>query len=426
MERSKIVAVILLSSLMLIPAKAFSNGYTTPWVGGMLSGPGVANGAGIYWDPGSIGEIKGNSLFVTIEPVYEYVSYQKYGVDENGVPFNRVSFHQWAPSPTLAATFELPANFGFGIGIYAPFARFADYPSYGAQRFNGVNVTFMTVNATPVISYRILPSLSIGAGVSYVEGLIDVQESTTINPTDPDDISPINEAKVHLKNDMGSTYGWTVGLYYKPLYNLSVGLSYISRTFYTLDGKADITLSPQVSSLLGVSTITAKSKMIFSMPQMINLGVHFEPTPDWILDVTEQWINWSIFDNIHVKIYDASAQGALVNRELDMVTGFEDTVSSKIWTGYKGFKNWLFAGGVTYDPAGIPMNHIYALNLEFNKMELFAQVNYDVTPNTTIGLGYDHNFIQNDNVMESSVHPPANGLYKGEIEKITLFYNYKF
>ncbi len=424
MKTHRHTIVVIFVTLMLIPAAVFANGYTTPWIGGELSGPAVPNGAGIYWNPASIGAIKGNSFFVTIEPVYEYVSYQRSGYNQNGAPYNRVSFHQWAPIPTLAVTFQLPKNFGFGFGLYTPFARQAAYPPNGAQRFNGIDTTVAFVNATPVVTYKILPTLIIGAGVSYIEGLVDAYQSSTLSVSNPDDENPLYEAKVHIKNNTGSTYGWTTGIYYKPTDNFAAGISYISRTYYTLNGTTDVTVSPQMGSFLGTTNITAKSRLTLSFPQMINIGIHFKPVPNWIVDVTEQWINWSIFKTIHVKLYDAS--NLLANKEMDIITGFDDTLSSKIWAGYKGFKNYFIAGGVTYDPSGIPLNHIYALNLEFNKMEVFAQVNYDITPFTTVGIGFDHNFIQSADVVESTIHPQPTGLYKGNIEKITMFYNYSF
>ncbi len=415
---------IALLTILLIPVSAFSNGYTSPWLGGELSGPGVANGAGVYWNPAAIGAIKGNSIFFTLEPTYEYVSYQRYGVNQNGSPYNRVSFNDWAPLPTFAATFELPKNFGFGLGIYAPFARIANYPSNGPERFNGISETLAIVNVTPALTYKITPALIIGAGFSYVYGSLDVHESTTLDTVNPSDENPLYEAKVHLKNNTGSTYGWNAGIYYHPTHDFTVGLSYMARTYYTLEGNADITISPQMASLIGSSKFTAKSQLSFSMPQMVALGIHFEPTPSWIVDITEQWINWSIYKTIHIKLYDAS--NVLANREENMLTGFEDTLSSKIWTGYKGFKKWLIAAGATYDPSGIPLNHIYALNLEFNKIELFAEANYDITKSSTIGIGFDHNITQDANVTESVIQPSSNGLYKADIEKITLLYNYKF
>jgi long-subunit fatty acid transport protein len=129
MKRFKFGIGLLFAALFILPATAFSNGYTSPWLGGPLQGPAVASGAGVYWNPASIGAIDGNSLFFTIEPTYEYVSYQRAGLNpyDNNLPYNKASFHTWAPLPTFALTFKLPADFSFGLGIYSPFARVAYY-----------------------------------------------------------------------------------------------------------------------------------------------------------------------------------------------------------------------------------------------------------------------------------------------------------
>ena len=425
MKRSKFVDVLLVASLIMIPAEAFSNGYTTPWIGGELQGPAVAAGAGVYWNPAAIGDIGSSSLFITVEPNYMHVTYQPSGLDQNGMPVKKVSFQTWATLPTLVATFQLPAGFTFGLGVYAPFARTASFPLDGPERFNGSYVLMVFANVTPVLTYQLLPSLIIGAGFNYSIGYLDEKQSLSIDFADPSDESPSAEAKVHLKDNIGTTYGWTAGIYYKPTNNFTAGLSYIARTYYVLDGTADIS-NPTLGS------VTAKTKMFISLPQIINFGMHFLPTPDWIVDLTEQWINWSAYKTIHVRLYDASSRlvysdpSTGSSRDLDILTGFEDVLNSKLWVGYKGFKDWLLAGGVTYDPSGIPLDNIYSLNEEYNKMEVFAEVDYSLSPSTTIGLGYDHSFTQDNHVTNSASVPSSNGVYKADIEKITLLYNYKF
>lgn len=431
MKISKLVTVLLFASLSLVPAEAFSNGYTFPWPGGELSGPGVANGAGIYWNPASIGVIDTNSIFITVEPTYEYTSYQRYGYDLNGNPYRRVSFHEWAALPTFALTLKLPENFSLGLGVYVPFARVVNFPSDGPERFNGISANLFFINGTLTLAYRITPSLIIGAGGSYSEGYLDAYQSTSVDYNNPSDETPLNEAKVHLKNNQGATGEWNIGIYFKPTDSFAVGLSYMARTYYILRGKADVVLSPQWGQFAGTNEITADSKMELSMPQEINFGLHFKPAYNWIVDVTEQWINWSEYKYIKVTLTNASSNILYPDpthhsRTMQLATGFEDTLSSKVWAGYKGFEKWLLAGGVTYDPSGIPLNHIYSLNMEFNKMEVFAEVDYTISPSSTIGLGYDHNFTQDNNVTDSVIQPSSNGLYKGNIEKITLLYIYKF
>ncbi len=421
MKKFKFGIGLLFAALFILPATAFSNGYTSPWLGGPLQGPAVASGAGIYWNPASIGAINANSLFFTIEPTYEYVSFQRAGLNPyNGdLPYNKASFHTWAPLPTLALTLKLPANFSFGLGVYSPFARVAYYPKDGAERFNGSQETMAFVNVTPVITYKIVPSLIIGAGLNYSTMYLDEYQSTTLDFANPADENPLYEAKVHIKGNMGSAWGWTAGIYYKPTPTFSVGIAYIPSVNYVIQGDTDIS-----TTLAG--NITAKSKLYLTMPQMINFGLHFLPAKDWIVDLTEQWINWSQYKNIHLQLYDASSP--LANRDMYILTGFEDVLNSKLWVGYKGFSKWLLACGAAYDPSGIPLDNIYSLNVEFNKLEIFAEVNYQVAPSTTIGLGFDHSITEDANVTNSNpaVQPSGNGVYKANIEKITLLVNYKF
>ncbi|MCL4557339.1 MAG: outer membrane protein transport protein [Deltaproteobacteria bacterium] len=419
MRRLNCIIGFMLAAVFVFPAAALSDGYTTPWLGGPLQGPAIASGAGVYWNPAAIGAIRRNSLFFTLEPAYEGVSYQRFGTDpyNNNLPYPKIGFGTWAPLPSLALTFKLPKGFSTGLGLYAPYARVAYWPKDGPERFNGSQENMVMFNISPLLAYKVTPKLFVGAEWNVSTAYLDVYQSTTMDMQNPSDENPEYEAKVHLKNNMATSYGFTIGLYYEPTPIFTFGISYMSSVHYLLQGTSDI--STQL-----VGNITADTKLDVTMPQTLNFGMHFLPAKNWMVDVTYQYINWSEYKNIKVQTYNAS--NPLADKTIYMLTGLEDVLDGKIWTGYTGFKDWLLAGGVGYDPSSFPENHIYSLNIDFTRMDVFLGAEYTVTPSIKVGLMADHAISPNITVTDSIAQPTANGLYTIEMDKITILLDYRF
>ena len=158
--------------LSLIPQTVSANGLTPPVIGGNFASTVELNPSAVYWNPGTLGQLRTTQIFFNFSPTYFQSSYVKPGV----YPEQSMSF--LSPAFLLGAS----SNFGlkqmtFALGIYPSFGGETHWKADSPQRYQGTETNIMSVNITPAMSWSILPNLSIGAGGSYMINTLDAKMS---------------------------------------------------------------------------------------------------------------------------------------------------------------------------------------------------------------------------------------------------------
>src|SRR5436190_3083727 len=76
--------------------------------------------------------------------------------------------------PSLFFAVDVTPEWNFGIGISVPFGLATTYDSDWIGRFQGIESKVETLNLNPVLSFKASEHVSIGGGVSYQEGKVDL------------------------------------------------------------------------------------------------------------------------------------------------------------------------------------------------------------------------------------------------------------
>src|SRR6516225_5897589 len=78
-------------------------------------------------------------------------------------------FHSTVPQFYVAYKFN--EQLSFGLGVNAPFGLETNYSPTSVVRYNATDSRITNVNINPSVSYKILPNLSLGAGIniSYLQ-----------------------------------------------------------------------------------------------------------------------------------------------------------------------------------------------------------------------------------------------------------------
>jgi long-chain fatty acid transport protein len=142
---------------------ALANGLTPPVFGGHFATPAEVDPAATYWNPGALGFVKGTQGFLNISPTYFYSTF----ISESTTTKVSSTLAQVTPLFAVTSDFGLE-NLTCALSIYAPYGGTTDWPPDGPQRYNGVKSMIMAVNGGPLVSYKVLPNLSVGAGAFYV------------------------------------------------------------------------------------------------------------------------------------------------------------------------------------------------------------------------------------------------------------------
>ena len=241
------------------------------------------NPSAIYYNPAGITQLEGEDLRSGIYGIYLDPSYNPPGSAANGGNTYHSSdnlaavpqfFYSYTPK-------KLPLS--FGLGVYAPYGGSISWPDDTGFRTVATQgkLTYLTLN--PVVAVKLLPSLSLGAGlmVNYVkmeteQGLLSFYQPPNIN--------------FYRFSGDGWSVGYNLGLRWQPVEKISFGATFRSSTAVTLNGHTEF---EEFSA--GIPDTTLPAQMGLNFPLEAVLGVSYRPTPKWNLEFDADYTDWSSF-----------------------------------------------------------------------------------------------------------------------------------
>ena len=218
------------------PARVFGLGFRVPNQDASAIARGNAfvatadNPSAIYYNPSGITQLDGQniqagSLFYL--GIYgDYHSPSGQGIDNDP---------EVIAAPTLQYTItpkEWPVSFGFGV--YEPFGFSVKWPDdvpFRQESLKG-SLTYITMN--PVVAWKVLPTLSIGAGPTF-----NYSRITLVQGLLPTPLSMFPADQSEFKGD-GWSYGFNGGVLWQPHPQWSFGASY--RSSSRMDYHGDFSL----------------------------------------------------------------------------------------------------------------------------------------------------------------------------------------
>lgn len=426
MKNCRMILLLTLGIMLLSPVPPLlASGILVPGLGGNFSSPVEDKVSAVVWNPAALGQLEGTNIFIDVP-----ITRLKLSVDmEDPVTEekSKVESILIAPPPFIGAS----SNFGlekltFGLGLYAAAGGGCDYPADGPQRFQIIKANVRHYYVTPTVAWEILPDLMVGLGFSYIYAGLDVELSFLIERF---------ELETSEKNVSGSSFGWDIGILWKPMEKLDIGLSYVSQTNYNLNGDLRATLEGFPWPVSGTFQVDYK------IPQYINLGVEYRPSPKWEVDLALRWEDWSVHDYMKVTNVDInkpedipdemwniilSLVGPLAEG-LTMERAYEDTFGVKLSGAYWLMDELKIGAGFGWEQGAVPSATTGGPSFGTDTISFFGAGEYEVfIENLILGLGYQHIHFKDLTVTDSRMDPPANGDYTGNVNLISLNFAYKF
>lgn len=190
------------------------------------------------------------------------------------------------PVPELYATYSLKDKpFSFGLGIYAPFGLGLEWPENSPLRPYAIEGRLLYTTITPVVAYKILPSLSVAVGPTFNLAKLDLSQGTSI--------PGVNEFQF---DGTGFSAGAKAAILWQPHPQWSFGASYVSPTSVEFSGESSF------SPITGESATKAK----VPFPQFVTGGISFRPTTNWNIEVGVDWTDW---DTLNTVTFDGTPFG---------------------------------------------------------------------------------------------------------------------
>jgi len=372
----KVLLVILVCESCA--SRLLANGFGLPDQDAFATGRGEAfvatadNPSAIYYNPAGIAQLKGDDLRGGLYGVYLNTSYSpSIGANSGNTYHSSVNFAA-IPQVFYVHSFEkIPLS--LGLGVYFPYGGSIDWPQNTGFQPIAVSASLKYVTINPELAWKILPSLSIGAGamVNYVYMKTDQG-------------FPPSMANFFAFEGSGWSAGYNAGILWKPIKKISFGATFRSSAEVTLDGQTHHQDLPLPLAPYSPASMTVK------FPWTLVAGISYRPTPKWNLEFDANYTDWSTFGtfDLHEQKQSPFQSAYAVNFDWQGSWIYEFGV-----TRYFG-KVWHVSAGYAFNENSVPNGYYTPWVADLDR-DLFS-----------IGLGYSGKRIAFDIAYQLGYGPP--------------------
>lgn len=212
----------------------------------------------------------------------------------------------------ISGAFKIYDNLKAGITINTPYGSGIDWGNNWPGSMLNQSVKLSVFNVQPTVAYKILPNLSVGAGLMIAWGSIDLNKGL-VNPASLDkvygtDFGNTAPASVNLKGTAEVVLGFNVGAMWDINDKITVGANYRSKMDMKVKaGDAKLTYAnAQAEKILESLTGLNDANFAAQLPavSVLTMGVSYKPIEKLTLAFDAQLSFWSEYDKLNINFLD--------------------------------------------------------------------------------------------------------------------------
>jgi long-subunit fatty acid transport protein len=252
------------------------------------------------------------------------------------------------PIPALGVSshFGNP-DLAVALGVYTPYAPLLSFPADGPQRFSLVESTVLSGNVGPSAAYRVLPWLTVGAGVAWTFLQVDQSLVAHMEPRgfaatdDPDfDIATTVAARDPF------AFTWNLGLLLgSATSEFQGGLAFVPPVHFAARGSLGVDFSQntyyfggtEMGQLIAQARATDGDVLLdVHMPLLLRGGGLWRPTDRSEVELDLEWQRWSGLGQLTLSDVDLlidikdSDEDVTVDDDIVLPTTLRDAVSVRL------------------------------------------------------------------------------------------------
>jgi long-chain fatty acid transport protein len=404
-------------------------------------GAGVASpcddASGVYFSPAALAQ-QGSALSVGVTLINAGNTFTyDVGAEPAGTPNRLERDRETIPVPQAFLSYKVHPRLAAAIGVFAPFGLGIKWPvcsianepnncGTGADnfegRYTGYDNALRAIMVQPTLSFDVIPGrLSVGAGLDYVRGSIEVHQRADAPSIG---LRGRDVADVELKGD-GSGLTANVGAILQVAHNTSIGVRYLHSTEIDFSGDAAFAQVPTgtifdpilAAQFATGGPFTAQGiATTIKFPHQLVAGISFRPVEVLNLLFDYQRTGWSSFDQFNVDF-----QGTSPDKVLTL--NYRDTNTYRLAGEFTYSDALSFRAGFRYNTAATPRATPFLPEGERNYYT--AGLGWHVTPKLSADFSYQY---INQPPRRGAVRPdePAIGVYDafGQTFGFTLAYRF--
>ncbi len=298
--------------------------------------------------------------------------------------------------PQAYVTGRVSDLLALGLGFNSPFGLALDWPATSPGRASVRQAELRTFFITPAFGLELsewVPGLSFGAGLDLVPASVRLTRDVPFG---------IDVGSVALS---GTAFGvgGRAGILYRPpaLEKWSFGLNYRSPVALDFEGDADFDAAAPYRASLPPDGPVATS---VTLPQMLVLGVMFEPIRAWEVEVDGTWRGWSSYDRLDIEL----PGGQVTSSRKD----WEDSFTVRVGTQYSFAERWAARLGFIWDQTPIPASTLDFQLPDADRIDVSAGIGASISKNLRVDLGALYVLPQERSTSNADpAEPPVKGRF---------------
>lgn len=267
----------------------------------------------------------------------------------------------------------------YGLGVNTPFGLKTEYDPAWLGRFQGISSQIKTININPAVAYRISDNLSLGGGLDYTTGEINLLSAVNLG---------LAEAQ-NRTNVKGDAWGFNIGVVSSFGPQSRVGVHYRASEKFKLDGDTSFS-SPAPQTLNG------KVKLDVSTPDSLAFSVAHRVSDSLQVLADATWWHWGKINQLPLIRTDGPQSGATLDT---LILNLRDTWRLSAGANYKLAGPWTLKVGVAYDQTPVKGADTRTVRLpDSDRYWLSAGVKFALSKSDAFDAGYTYIKAQNADI----------------------------
>ncbi|MEH0157742.1 outer membrane protein transport protein [Limibacter armeniacum] len=392
----------------------------------------------VFFNPGGMSYLGSSQIMIGISPILGGSVFLAPSDPANGI-YSNAKFRTDNPvgTPFFAYGVYRPdrdsgifSKLTFGLGAFTPFGSTVDWEDGWYGQFALEQIELQSIFVRPTVSWQVTDRLSIGAGVDFIFGSVNLQRALPVD-------GPV-DSMVELDGNADLGVSFSVGAFVKASDLISFGLTYRHGIDLSVK-KGDVTfVAPDglVSNNYNPDTYNPSdpSQTFFSgtqfdatlpLPTVVGFGMGVYPTDRLTLAFDVQYINWSAYKELKFD-FTQPVQGSF---ESVARRNYEDSWIFNFGGEYEVIQDRFTArAGFYYDLSPVRDGYITPETPDANALGLTAGVTFNF--NEHIGVDLAYLFINKEerhNTVPAGVETSGiNGTYKSRAHIPSIAVHYSF
>lgn len=304
-----------------------------------------------------------------------------------------------ALSPMFYASHQIDDKLTAGISFNVPFGMITKYSDDWAGRTHGTLTKLNVVTVTPMLSYKAMDNLSIGAGLQlqYVKARLR-NGVRGYHPAVGE-----FEDRASLKGDTFDI-GYQLGALYEPVQGTRFGIGYRSEVKHKLKGDVEF------DGLMGQIGMNQDISARLTTPASFTVGAYHDINEDWAVMAEYSRVFWESFKNLNI-------QGQKTPNLSFTEERWKDTDFYAIGLSHQLDEQWKLRLGIAYDKAAVRSEYATPRIPDADRIWYSLGLEYKYNQNMTFNLGYTY-------INASSSKVKLNGDHAGDENRGSIYAEY--